>query len=81
MHTELDSGQLGKEPLTGVCCHQKELYFLCLTAVGFRRTEPWFLCGRYTTEGGRLSVADMAYVALHEMTWCMVVWCTQNAPR
>ena len=21
------------------------------------------------------------YVALHEVTWCMVVWCTQNAPR
>ena len=20
-------------------------------------------------------------VALHEVTWCMVVWCTQNAPR
>ena len=19
--------------------------------------------------------------ALHEVTWCMVVWCTQNAPR
>ena len=22
-----------------------------------------------------------AYVALHEVTRCMVVWCTQNAPR
>ena len=21
------------------------------------------------------------YVALREVTWCMVVWCTQNAPR
>ena len=21
------------------------------------------------------------YVALHEVIWCMVVWCTQNAPR
>ena len=21
------------------------------------------------------------YVALHEVTWCMVVWCTQNLPR
>ena len=21
------------------------------------------------------------YVALHAVTWCMVVWCTQNAPR
>ena len=23
----------------------------------------------------------LAYVALHEVTWSMVVWCTQNAPR
>ena len=23
----------------------------------------------------------LTYVALHEVTWCMVVWCTQNAPR
>ena len=23
----------------------------------------------------------LSYVALHEVTWCMVVWCTQNAPR
>ena len=23
----------------------------------------------------------LRYVALHEVTWCMVVWCTQNAPR
>ena len=23
----------------------------------------------------------LTYVALHELTWCMVVWCTQNAPR
>ena len=21
------------------------------------------------------------HMALHEVTWCMVVWCTQNAPR
>ena len=21
------------------------------------------------------------HVAFHEVTWCMVVWCTQNAPR
>ena len=21
------------------------------------------------------------YVALHEVTWCMLVWCTQNTPR
>ena len=23
----------------------------------------------------------LTYVALHEITWCMIVWCTQNAPR
>ena len=23
----------------------------------------------------------LTYVALHEVTWCMVVWCTQDAPR
>ena len=23
----------------------------------------------------------LTYVALHEVAWCMVVWCTQNAPR
>ena len=23
----------------------------------------------------------LSYVALHEVTWCTVVWCTQNAPR
>ena len=23
----------------------------------------------------------IVYVALHEVAWCMVVWCTQNAPR
>ena len=23
----------------------------------------------------------LAYVALHEVTWCMVVWYTQNVPR
>ena len=23
----------------------------------------------------------LTYVALHEVTWCMVVWCTQNMPR
>ena len=23
----------------------------------------------------------LTYVASHEMTWCMGVWCTQNAPR
>ena len=23
----------------------------------------------------------LTYVALHEVTWCMVVWCTQNAPK
>ena len=23
----------------------------------------------------------LTYVALHEVTWYMVVWCTQNAPR
>ena len=23
----------------------------------------------------------LTYVALHEVTWCMVVWCTQNVPR
>ena len=22
----------------------------------------------------------LTYVAVHEVTWCMVVWCTQNAP-
>ena len=22
-----------------------------------------------------------AYVALHEVAWCMVVWCTQNSTR
>ena len=23
----------------------------------------------------------MTYVALHEVTWCMIVWCTQNEPK
>ena len=23
----------------------------------------------------------LTYVALHEVTWCIVVWCTQNVPR
>ena len=23
----------------------------------------------------------LTYVGLHEVTWCRVVWCTQNAPR
>ena len=23
----------------------------------------------------------LTYVALHEVTWCMVVWCTQNLLR
>ena len=23
----------------------------------------------------------LTYVTLHEVIWCMVVWCTQNAPR
>ena len=23
----------------------------------------------------------LTYVALHEVTWCLVVWCTQNAQR
>ena len=23
----------------------------------------------------------LRYVALHEVTWCIVVWCTQNGPR
>ena len=36
--------------------------------------------------GGRLQLnmhapCDLTYVALHEVTWCMAVWCTQNAPR
>ena len=26
-------------------------------------------------------IIDLTYLALHEVTWCMVVWCTQNAPR
>ena len=29
--------------------------------------------------GGRLQLNT--YVALHEVTWCMVVWCARNAPR
>ena len=31
--------------------------------------------------GGRLQLNThiyLTYVALHEVTWCMVVWCTQN---
>ena len=28
-----------------------------------------------------LSLVINLYVALHEMTWCMFVWCTQNALR
>ena len=34
--------------------------------------------------GGRLQLnthTHLTYVALHEVTWCMVVWYTQNAPR
>ena len=34
--------------------------------------------------GGMLQLnthAPYAYVSLYEVTWCMVVWCTQNAPR
>ena len=23
----------------------------------------------------------LAYVVLHDLTWCMVVWCTQNVLR
>ena len=29
----------------------------------------------------QITAKHLTYVALHEMTWCMVVWCTQNAPR
>ena len=29
----------------------------------------------------QITAKHPTYVALHEMTWCMVVWCTQNAPR
>ena len=27
------------------------------------------------------SCMHLTYVALHYVAWCMVVWCTQNAPR
>ena len=27
------------------------------------------------------SAIALIYVALHEVTWCMVVWCTQNLRR
>ena len=31
--------------------------------------------------GYGLTRMHLTYVALHEVTWFMVVWCTQNAPR
>ena len=39
--------------------------------------------GRGRNWGGWLCYFSMSLmgVALHEVTWCMVVWCTQNTPR
>ena len=39
-------------------------------------------CVRHSTRPTVTIRVHRMYVALHEVTWCMVVaWCTQNAPR
>ena len=47
-----------------------------------------FLCSYFgilskTTVAHKRSQSDkhLMYVALHEVTWCVVVWCTQNVRR
>ena len=34
-----------------------------------------------TNSRGDFKTKKTTYVALHEVTWYMVVWCTQNTPR
>ena len=29
----------------------------------------------------QLNIHALTYVALHEVIWCVVVWCSQNVPR
>ena len=46
----------------------------------------FFLCRLITNSALLFCVKCLMFtalltVALHEVTWCMVVWCTQNAPR
>ena len=37
-------------------------------------------CHSAKSAGGKLPL-NFTYVTLHEVTWCMVVWCTQNLRR
>ena len=50
----------------------------CVTAVARKRPRPFCQKCRWQVTAQRI---HLTYVALHEVTWCMVVWCAQNAPR
>ena len=50
-----------------------------VTAVARKR--PRSFCQKRRRQVTAKHAYDLTYVALHEVTWCMVVLCTQNAPR
>ena len=50
-----------------------------VTAVARKRSRPF--CQKVQVAGYRWTRIHLTYVALHEVTWCMVVWCTQNLRR
>ena len=50
-----------------------------ITAVARKR--PRSFCPKAQAAGYSLTRIHLTYMALHEVTRCMVVWCTQNAPR
>ena len=51
-----------------------------VTAVAHKRSQPFCQKCRWQITATETRM-HLTYVALHEVTWCMVVWCTQNAPR
>ena len=89
-HRTRDQKVVGSNPCwSGGRIFYSRVNFLCwllfrypfhprVTAVARKR--PWSFCQKRRWQ----VTAKHAYtlhMALHEVTWCMVVWCTQNAQR
>ena len=49
-----------------------------VTAVALKRSQSFCQKCRWQVTAEHTC---LTYVALHEVTWCMVVWCTQNLHR
>ena len=45
------------------------------------RKRSWSFCQKCRWQVTAKHAHTVTYVALHEVTWCMVVWCTQNLRR